>query len=286
MMEEINDLPFFFYKITNGFNPTTPFSKAYLTFEHYKDNGQALAVRFKNLFTFDGTLLDTPDKRPEDLAASMDKLVRSMKEKSPYTGTFATEGELVINLCRDVLIPLFGEVTLEKRYAKKITDNDLQGATAEHIGMGTKTTWHGTPDLRVKGCPLVTTTVPLVADEEMTEDMEDIENSPQSQASPPQQASPHSIGSSTNIESKLEMKPAHLDQLITTSVVAAFIEHRIHPLQNPLIPTILINRKGFKICLYDPKDDILLISKTKNILKKGSLSSSGLLLLWIVVHHR
>ena len=63
-------------------------------------------------------------------------------------------------------------------------------------------------------------------------------------------------------------------------------QHNIEPKENSLVPTIMINSNGFKVCLYDCEHDILLISEVKNIAQQGHLSPSGILMLWIVVHHR
>lgn len=216
------------------------------------------------------------------MAESIDRLIKMMNDarKISWMGEFTTEEEFVVSLCERILLPLFGEVTLEKRYQKKVCN--LSGARAEHIGMGAKNTWHGTPDLRVKGCDLLMTADPLVAEDEAEESDEESQHSP-AIASPLDSASPTSV---VNFEGKINMKKCHLDQLIATGVVSAFTEHKLNPKLNPLVPTILINKTGFRICLYDSINDVLLISKVKNLIKDWRLSRSGLLLLWIVVHHR
>lgn len=105
-----------------------------------------------------------------------------------------------------------------------------------------------------------------------------------------------SLGSSTTyVERKKKIRfDRNISQLISTSAVSSFTHKKLHPDANSMIPTILINKTSFIICLYDSIHDVLLISHPKNLCTKVQqaqyspyrISQSGALLMWIVVNHR
>ena len=63
-----------------------------------------------------------------------------------------TEKGVLLDIASTILLPLCSEVVLEKRYkaelAKMPRPPELSCAD---IGLGSVDTWHGTPDLRVRG---------------------------------------------------------------------------------------------------------------------------------------
>ena len=73
---------------------------------------------------------------------------------------------------------------------------------------------------------------------------------------------------------------------VGTCVVASFTAKARHPEQKALVPTVLIDEKQLRVCLYDCEKDILLISTRKPLATKGELSRSGMALLWLVINHR
>lgn len=95
-----------------------------------------------------------------------------------------------------------------------------------------------------------------------------------------------SDGMTTTIEGKIMYNDSNLSQLIATCVVSSFTEKSLHPDKLPIIPTILIDDKLFRVCLYDTEKDVLLISDGKLLSTKGGLSQSGVALLWVVLNHR
>ena len=135
-------------------------------------------------------------------------------------------------------------------------------------------TWHGTPDMRVRGGYEVvyrkeggdrdTFTINEESDDE----------------------SVCSDGMTTTIEGKVISKDANLPQLVATCVVSSFTEKSLHPKKSAMVPTILIDEKVFRVCLYDSEKDVLLISEMKLLANKRGLSQSGMALLWVVLNHR
>ena len=75
--------------------------------------------------------------------------------------------------------------------------------------------------------------------------------------------------STTTVEAKVMTKDANLHQAVGTCVVSSFTETSLHPDLKALVPTILIDEKQFRVCLYDSEKDILLISKSKCLATKG-----------------
>ena len=65
------------------------------------------------------------------------------------------EKEYCLEFAKTILIPLFGEVIFEMGYADYI--KGVQGATLEHLGLGSESTWHGVTEMRIRGCDFVTT---------------------------------------------------------------------------------------------------------------------------------
>ncbi len=66
-----------------------------------------------------------------------------------------SEKDVVVNFGGHVLGPLFGDVTFEKGYQKHL---DLAGHSFE-VKYIASNTWHGSTELRVKGCNIVGTKV-------------------------------------------------------------------------------------------------------------------------------
>ena len=238
-----------------------------------------------NSFLASIPLLDHPDRRPESLAEDIDALVGRLKAARQCTWgvqEFKREDDFMVELCRQVLIPLFGDVVLEKRYSSKV--GSLAGASAHHLGMGTNNTWHGMADLRIGSCCILTTDE-VMSEEEGGSDYSDSEQEPppMSDLSSMLPSSPSSVSNIVNFEGKVQIRDCNTDQLAATAVTASF---NLYLQENALVPTVIINSKGFKVCLYDSVNDVLPLSNVKNLVTGQRLSRSGLLLLWILVHHR
>ena len=57
-------------------------------------------------------------------------------------------------------------------------------------------------------------------------------------------------------------KEANLPQAVGTCVVASFTAKGPHTGHRALVPTVLIDEKQFRVCLYDCNKDVLLISQS------------------------
>ena len=70
-----------------------------------------------------------------------------------------TEKIIVVNLVKHLLVPLFGPVDLEKGYRSLVKQVGMLGpdVTITDLGVGDVHTWHGSTEVRVKGCPAIVT---------------------------------------------------------------------------------------------------------------------------------
>ena len=183
-----------------------------------------------------------------------------------------SEKNLMLSDCisSEILVPLCKEVILEKRYA---SDPVIAGIQCSDIGIGTLNTWHGTPDLQVRGEVYF-----------MCEKIEEGENTRAiTTVVESDDASVSSDGMTTTIKGNIAF---NLPQAVATCVISSFTENALHPDKPALVPTILIDEKNFQVCLYECTKDVLLISNPKLLSTKGGLSQSGMALLWAVVNHR
>ena len=53
-----------------------------------------------------------------------------------------------------------------------------------------------------------------------------------------------------------------------------------------MVPSILIGKHHFRVCLYHCERDILLLSSTVSLSTNGCLSQSAMALIWAVLNHR
>ena len=81
---------------------------------------------------------------------------------------------------------------------------------------------------------------------------------------------------------------AVLPQLVKAAVVSSFTESYLHPNLNPMVPVILVNAQHARVCLYDARKDILLISEAFQWLDSHTttLCKPGITLPWAMLNHR
>lgn len=228
---------------------------------------------------FDPELLTKPEKRPPDIAEHVELLIGMLNKcrsedleghllelKKAAKLTTINEKAVVVNLAKQVLIPLFGKVELEKTYRALL--EALGNPPFFHLmnfGVGSVNTWHGQTEIRVNACVAITT--PYFDEYDSDDD------------DPPS----HDV----SFEGKLKIADrANLPRLVSTCVVNSFTEAGLHPKLNPVVPTILFNRFTFKICLYDGVNDILLISNPRPLTTAHGISRTAMLILWLTVNHR
>ena len=136
---------------------------------------------------------------------------------------------MVLELALRILVPLSrkNEVVLEQKYCNVPR---LDGLRSAYLGMGSLQTWHGTPDVRVRGAEVVLCCAEASKEEDVY--------------APASTEDPYD-GSATNVEGKIVLHARHLPQLVTTCVVAAFTEKNCCPSLPGVVPTILLDHKQF-----------------------------------------
>ena len=281
----ISDIQFRMLKVSKSFNPESSFSKVDLTLASIRnDKSHHLYVRLDQLFKFDPDILSFPKKRPPSMSLSIARLVsvlkhcqdenledRLMELKRAAKLSKVTEKIIVVNLVKHLLVPLFGPIDLEKGYRSLVEQVGMLGPdiTITDLGVGDVHTWHGSTEVRVKGCPAIVTLEGLGGGY--------VENS---------DGETDDVDLPVNFEGKIRFSREHIRQLVATCVVNSFTEANLNPELNPVIPTILFNRNSYRICLYNCENDVLLLSEPKNLTTRGGLSRTGALLLWLTVNHR
>ena len=168
-------------------------------------------------------------------------------------------------------MPLCREALLESRYTAWISQIHVPELQVGDFGLGSVDTWHRTPDARLRGMEVVW----RKDSEEISELVEEVVSDDKG-----------SVKSSTAVEGKVLSKEKNLSQAVGTCVVASFTAKRCHPQYKALVPTLLIDEAQFRVCLYDCDKDVLLISTSKPLATKGTLSRSGMAFLWLVINYR
>ena len=231
-----------------------------------------VALRFEQLFKVEAT----ERGEGENFIHTCKKTLWPVFHASPSYKD--TERSVLLEIVSEILVKLGCKVTMEKRFHKAleaVLARDLKmsrSLSTSALGLGSTKTWHGTPDLRVRGVVFCEKSEEEVSDSE-SEDKED-------------KSSVSSDGMATNFEGKIKFRASNLPQVVATCVVSSFTESSRHPDKSPLIPTVLIDRLSYLVCLYDCERDVLLISNKKSLCTKGHLSRSGIALLWVVLNHR
>lgn len=195
----------------------------------------------------------------------------------PVSRVNETEKTVMIDIASHILVNLCHEVTLEKRY--RADTATMPALTTSVLGLGSIKTWHGTPDVQVRGVAMCHG---IVDEEEVCGgDKEDSDSD-----STMTDGTVTSDSTAVHIEGKIRYKSFNLPQAVGTCVVSSFTEKTNHPDKSPLIPTVLIDKTSFRVCLYDCERDVLLISNAKSLCNKGRMSRTGVTLLWVVLNHR
>ena len=285
--EQIKDLPFYLCHVTLPFNP---FSQVDLALEAYETPlKEIIVVRTRQLFQFDEELLLTPDKRPENVNKAFTSLLSFLERcrSTPWPPSHAKpykEVEQFLDIATHLLYPLCSEVILENRYRTKLGCGNTFLTTAP-IGIGSVDTWHGSPDARVRECPVLLSHAcsPTEEDGDGEEPAEGSKYGSEEGAS----TSEESEGTPTPVEAKQRCSTwEHGPQVVSICVTSSFTEHTLHPKKNPCVPTILIDLHTISVCLYDCQHDVLLMSAAKPLSSRGFISRSGSLLLWLTLNHR
>ena len=170
---------FVLYKVDKNFLATTSFSDAVFSISPIKQGDQELSIDFGKLFQMKESLQNLPT----DIENSLQTVQDFMKEKCkvipwpsvPSKSNKMYEDAIMVDLAEQVLHPLFEDVTFEPTYSG-IVEN-VAGIKVSNIGIGSRRTFHGMPDLRLTGKSYV-----IAIKEGLSEiDNEDGDNSPASE---------------------------------------------------------------------------------------------------------
>ena len=180
-------------------------------------------------------------------------------------------------IAKELLSKLGSEVMLSHdTYTKMVMEDSSVPKTVRVscLGLGTLETWHGYPDARVRATSMETEVLSPSLDPDAS----------CGRASPTS-----SIGDTCIIDGK--KNKFNLHQLICTCVVSSFTERNLHGHLSSMIPTVMIAPLTLKICLYDSVQDVLLISNDIDWMTKDEgegcrIIDTGLILLWMTIHHR
>lgn len=265
-IDQINlEIVFVPHKVTSNFFPFSSFSAVDMTLEAYVHRGFQVGIDIKDLF---GVRVEEAESTSE-LEFITHSRRKSWPPMSLCNNPKRVEADVMVELCREIFVPLCREVLLESRYFSRISE--IPELQACQLGLGSLETWHGTPDARLRGTEVVwrkgLDDSSAFVEEVFSDDEE-------------------SDGTSTPVEGKVAFKDINLPQAIATCVVSSFTAKGRHPEQKAFVPTLLIDEKQFRVCLYDADNDVLLISTTKPLATKGMLSRSGMAFLWMVINHR
>ena len=97
------------------------------------------------------------DLKPEH-AEALKFIVNSRSRAWPHGTEVKKREQVVIDISSQILLPLSraNEVIVEKRY-RGVKKPD--GLRCDYLGLGSMSTWHGTPDMRVRGAEVVVESV-------------------------------------------------------------------------------------------------------------------------------
>ena len=133
------------------------------------------------------------------------------------------------------------------------------------IGIGDRRLWWGEPDACVRPLESDTPHSTVIVATMLDEDTD---------------------GESSQFEAKQQLTHAHLPQGVVTAIVHSFTQNNRHPGLNPMVPTVLINGRDFRIILYDCSKDVLLVSNSVEYREDSKMTPLGTLVLWLIINHR
>lgn len=144
LWNSIKDHRMVFKKVTSHFTTNTSFTKALIPLDSIRSDdaeSSVLYMSFGKLFEFDFTTEAVPDNLVNNTT-----LWPKLPKKESEEGVF-------LRVAQKLLVPLCRQVVLEPCYIDLV--RDIDGLTTDVIGIGSKKTFHGTPDGRVNGLPLL-----------------------------------------------------------------------------------------------------------------------------------
>lgn len=146
-LKRINEFPFVVYYVDSEFCTNSSFSHLDLQLAVHNDGRRRFALSFNLLFKVEA--------KPE-YSDALKFIYRSRNCLWPLVHANPnfkqSEKKMILGVCSKILVPLCKEVILEKRYRVDLSKMPMiAGLKCGDIGMGSVHTWHGTPDVRVRG---------------------------------------------------------------------------------------------------------------------------------------
>jgi len=166
LIAAVENIHFYFYKVTKQFNPSSVFSRVELCFDRYKTaNNEAYAViKVKNLYNLD--IVEITEENKDVM-----KFIKNCKQIAwpPYRSARITKQITLTEISQKIFKPLCcpGQVILDNTYTKylRTLGPAAEGLKALPIGCGSNKTWHGSPDARVRGTEIINENVTVDEDE-------------------------------------------------------------------------------------------------------------------------
>lgn len=269
---------FVFHRVPTTFDPSASFSEVTFHIEAClsEDGLSKMGGPASSFFEWKGKL------KPEH-SVHLEAISKSRSRPWPQTlepPTGRHKEKVVIRELCSILVPLCRQNEVNVEWRQRDLIPLVPGIKASYIGIGSLDTWHGTPDIRVRGVEMLVRSVGIGEKDDIEAEVYD------SQEEDSQEEDTVSDGGTTSIEVKCSLMVSQLPQAVATCVVSSFTERNNHPLNNSAVPVILFARDQFRVILYDCVKDVLLISEPKLLSTKQQLSRSASALLWLVINHR
>lgn len=257
---DISTVEFGVYEVTECFSPRALFSDIDL------EIAMRGRLQLESLVHFNCEILTKASGDEVNVAAVEMLLPLLTTRVKLHIDSDSLENVVMRELIKSVLHPLSTETIMEKKYRTWIEDefpHRPRSLLTGFLGMGSKDTWHGQPDARIRGSSPVLEVDVVGFDEDEAE----------------------TDAATTPVEGKRKAKK--LSQSIATTVVSSFTEKKLHPSENALVPSILINCRYVRVLLYDCQKDVLLISAPLDLVNnRQHVIKSTILFLWLFINHR
>lgn len=156
-----------------------------------------------------------------------------------------TECKAVEDLAQFLLLPLCQSVTLEKRKHESKALKEV-GLDVNPIGIGSKLTWHGSPDCRAFPSNLNVISLEEEGEEDDNENEEDQAAGNEEEGS--QAADSHFVNAKRKCNIRKDSDSIQA-QVVATTIVASFIENNLN--NNSMMPVLLMCKRRVRVYLYD-----------------------------------
>jgi hypothetical protein len=152
LLDDFKNHSFLLFRVAKNFCSDTSFKESIFSLSPILEDGAQTAMDFERLFAVEGKL-------GSDIQNKIDFL-KSCAQISwpnvPSKNDKMFEDEVMVDLAKKVLLPLFEHVEFEPKYKDLV--KGIPGLKVGNIGLGSVHTFHGMPDLRLPGLYILATT--------------------------------------------------------------------------------------------------------------------------------